>query len=185
MCLLHVCAWFPGAGRGGDASPTVASLRTSLRTWKSEIVDEAVQKLPRLLDSVVHARGAGTACANCVLVDRVRVTSLAVLRGKVEGSVSDQTIFFFWEREKWMKVSARNSRAMKNNVYRSAPRTSHREGTSPSAPGGTRPRRDSAKELATTQPNIELHWRIQAAAAVPLRGGGTPRTLADTRPRRN
>ena len=119
---------------------------------------------------MVHARGAGTACANCVLVDRVSVTSLPVLRGKVEGSVSDQTIFFFWEREKWMKVSARNSRAMKNNVYRSAPRTSHRQGTSPSASAGTRTRRDSAKELARTQPNIEFHWRIQAAAAVPLRG---------------
>ena len=95
------------------------------------------------------------------------------------------SFFFFFLREKWMKVSAHNSRTVENHAYRSAPGTSHREGTSPSAPGGTRPRRDSAKELATTQPNIELHRRIQAATALPLRGGGTPRTLADTRPRRN
>ena len=85
-------------------------------------------------------------------------------------------VVFFLE-EKWMKVSARITRTMKNHAYWSAPRTSLREGTSPSAPVGTRPRRDSAKELATTHPNIELHRRIQAAAAFLLRGGGTHQNL--------
>ena len=37
----------------------------------------------------------------------------------------------------------------------------------PSAPAGTRSRRDNAKERAAVHPNIELHLRTNAAWALP------------------
>ena len=75
---------------------------------------------------------------------------------------------FFFERKK-DKISASTTA---NHWCRSAPRTALNKGTSPSAPGGTRPRRDNAKEFATTHPNMERHLRDHAAAAFPLRMSG-------------
>ena len=87
---------------------------------------------------------------------------------------------FFWRKKD--KISASTTA---NHWCRSAPRTSLNKGTSPSAPGGTRPRRDNAKEFATTHPNMERHLRDHAAAAFPLSMSGTSRTFAETRPRKN
>ena len=86
----------------------------------------------------------------------------------------------FFSRNEGIK-SVLHSEKEKSHLYRSAPSTSLNRGTSPSAPGGTRPRRDSAKELATTHPSTERHLRDHAAAAFKL----TPLTFADTRPRKN
>ena len=45
----------------------------------------------------------------------------------------------------------------------------------PSAPAGTRSKRDKAKERAAVHPNIEFHLRTKAAWALPCRISGKPR----------
>ena len=79
--------------------------------------------------------------------------------GEVAKSGGGRWDIVFRDEEDENECKGKSVQARRALVLRKQRSTSRapllREGTSPSVPGGTRPRRDSAKELATTQPNID------------------------------
>ena len=86
-------------------------------------------------------------CFDCIWPDRIWPKFVCV-------SCTCRVCFFFAGHEK-RRTSARKVSAQERHVraHWSAPRTSLKEGTSPSAPERTRLRKDSAKEFATHAPH--------------------------------